>query len=84
MWQSQEQESIIGPVAIEQAAQIAGFHINWDNHSVSIDGDPKIMLDELIDQYKKLFGQIAVQVSKEAVAAILTKLPSEQQPKSLQ
>ncbi len=80
----EQQEAIIGPVAVEQAKKVHELKINWPQHLVGIDGNPQQAIDELVAQYKELFGQIAVQVSKEAVAAIMAKLPPEQQPKSLQ
>jgi hypothetical protein len=80
----EQQEAIIGPIAVEQAKQIHELVLNWPQHQVSVTGDPQQAIDELVEQYKELFGQIAVQVSKEAVANILAQIPPEQQPKSLQ
>lgn len=80
----EQQENIIGPVAIEQAKQVKELTVNWPEHDVDITGNPQKAIDDLIDQYKELFGQIAVQVSKEAVAGMLAQLPADQQPKSLQ
>jgi hypothetical protein len=80
----EQQETIIGPVAVEQAKQVHELRINWPEHDVDIVGNPQAAIDELIEQYKTLFGQIAVQVSKEAVAPLLAKLAPDQQPKSLQ
>lgn len=80
----EQQEAIIGPVAVEQAKKVRELKINWPQHLVDIDGNPQQAIDELVAQYKELFGQIAVQVSKEAVAAIMAQLPADQQPKSLQ
>lgn len=80
----EQQEAIIGPVAVEQAKQIKELKINWPQHDVDIEGNPQVAIDDLVEQFKELFGQIAVQVSKEAVASLLTKLPTDQQPKSLQ
>jgi hypothetical protein len=80
----EQQEAIIGPVAVEQAKQVKELKINWPQHDVDITGNPQAAVDDLIEQYKELFGQIAVQVSKEAVSSILAQLPADQQPKSLQ
>jgi hypothetical protein len=79
-----QQEAIIGPVAVEQAKQVHELKINWPQHDAHIEGNPQHAINELIEQYKTLFGQIAVQVSKEAVASMLAKLPPEQRPSSLQ
>ncbi len=80
----EQQEAIIGPVAVEQAKKVHELKIDWPQHDVDIDGNPQQAIDELVKQYQELFGQIAVQVSKEAVAAIMAQLPADQQPKSLQ
>lgn len=80
----EQQEAIIGPVAVEQAKLVKELKINWPEHIVDVTGNPQKAVDDLIDQYKELFGQIAVQVSKEAVASLLAQVPADQQPKSLQ
>jgi hypothetical protein len=80
----QQQEDIIGPVAVEQAKQVKELKIDWSKHEVEIGGNPQTALDKLVAQYKVLFGQIAVETCKEAAAKLLQQLPSEQYPKSLQ
>lgn len=79
----EQQEAIIGPVAIEQAKRVKELKIDWPKHDVDITGSPQNAIDELVAQYKELFGQIAVETCKEAVARYLTQLPADQQPKSL-
>jgi hypothetical protein len=78
-----QQEAIIGPIAIEQAQQVRSLKIDWANHKVTIDGEPQEALDDLVAQYKLLFGQIAVETCKEAVSKLVMGLPANQQPKSL-
>jgi hypothetical protein len=53
-----QQEKIIGPVAVEQAEQVPNLKLDWPNHKVSVQGDGAKVIDELIKQYKDLFGQI--------------------------
>lgn len=79
----EQQESIIGPVAVEQAKQVAKLKIDWPKHAVSISSDPQAAIDALVEQYKELFGQIAVETCKEAAAQLLSQLKPEQQPSSL-
>lgn len=79
----QEQETIIGPVAIEQARQVNGLDIDWDKKAVKISTDPASAIDVLIGKYKELFGQISVDVSREAVAGLASRLPSNNLPKAL-
>ena len=79
----QQQETIIGPVAVQQAQQVKGMSVDWKSHTVSIQGDEKQAVEELVEAYKELFGQIAVEVSKEAVVAIASQLKPEQLPELL-
>lgn len=74
------QETIIGPVAIEQAQQVEGVEVNWDKHEVSINGNKVAAIEELINKYKELFGQISVEVSKQAAASLMTQLPADGLP----
>lgn len=80
----EQQEAIIGPIAVQQAEQVTELTIDWPQHLVSIEGSPQVALDDLVEQYKELFGQIAVETCKEAVSKLISQLPVEQQPKSLQ
>lgn len=79
----EQQELIIGPIAVQQAQLVNELKIDWPHHAVSISGSPQTAVDDLVEQYKVLFGQIAVETCKEAVAQLLAQLPAEQQPKSL-
>lgn len=77
------QEAIIGPVAIEQALQVSGLHVDWAAHKIAIDGDEAQVVDSLIGVYKELFGQISVEVSKEAAAPLMSQLSAGERPKAL-
>lgn len=78
-----QQEVIIGPIAISQASNITNLSIDWSAHTVAISGNPQEAIDKLVEQYKQLFGQIAVQTCKEAAARFLAQLPADQWPSSL-
>ncbi len=80
----EQQESIIGPVAIEQAKAVSGIKVDWAKHEVTISGDESAAIDKLVAKYKELFGQISVEVCKEAAAKFATKLDADKLPKSLQ
>lgn len=80
----EQQEAIIGPVAVEQAQLVNGLTLDWPNHQVTLSGDGVSVVDKLVAQYKTLFGQISVEVCREAAAKLLPELPAAQQPKSLQ
>ncbi len=78
------QEAIIGPVAIEQAQRVPHLALNWDKQEVSIDdGSGVEALESLIRVYKDLFGQISVEVSKEAAASLIGQLPADKLPEAL-
>ncbi len=78
-----EQESIIGPVAIEQAADVPNLDVDWPKNSVSVKGDGAKVVNSLVDQYRGLFGQTSVEVCKDAAHSLLSKLPTQQVPSSL-
>lgn len=78
-----QQESIIGPVAIEQAKRVKELNVDWDKKTVTVSGNEANAIDKLIDQYKELFGQISVEVCKEAAGPLLKNLPADGLPKEL-
>lgn len=77
------QEAIIGPVAIEQASLVHNLSVDWDAHQISIDGNAPKVLEDLVKQYRNLFGQISVEVSKEAVGSLASQLPPNGLPSVL-
>ncbi len=79
----EQQESVIGPVAVERAQAVKGLVIDWPAKQVVINQSPMPVIDELVKQYKMLFGQISVEVCKEAVGRLSQQLTPEQIPASL-
>jgi hypothetical protein len=79
----EHQESIIGPVAVEQAEVVHGLKVDWDKKSVQISGDEPKVIDNLVNQYKELFGKISVEVCREAAGPLINKLPEGKLPKTL-
>jgi hypothetical protein len=78
-----QQESIIGPVAIEQAKQVSGIKVDWDKKEVTVSGDESKAIDGLVEKYRQLFGQISFEVCKEAAAKVASQLTGDKLPKSL-
>jgi uncharacterized protein YlzI (FlbEa/FlbD family) len=78
-----QQENIIGPVAVEQAQRVPNLTVDWKNHKVSVKGDGTKVIDKLVERYKTLFGQISVEVCKEAAEPLISKLEASQLPKTL-
>jgi hypothetical protein len=76
----QQQESIIGPIAVERAMRVDGLAINWNQKEVLILGDPKTTIEHLVKQYQELFGEISVEVCREAVASSIAQLTTDQIP----
>jgi hypothetical protein len=77
------QEAIIGPVAVEQAERVPHLKLDWDHEKVAIDGDEAKAIDALVAVYKELFGQISVEVSKEAASGLVSQLSADDLPKAL-
>jgi hypothetical protein len=76
-----QQETIIGPVAVEQAAHIPNLELDWENHKVTVKADGANVVDRLVEQYKELFGKISV--CREAAEPLMKKLPEGKLPKTL-
>ena len=68
-----EQQSIIGPVALDQAKKVAGLEVGGTD--VKITGNKKAVLEGLVNQYAKLFGKASVEVCKEAFEPFSDKIP---------
>lgn len=79
-----EQEHIVGPVALEQAQKVKGLSIDWNKHEISFQGNKTVILEQLIEKYKNLFGQASVEVCKEALSKMTEDVPKEQLPNILQ
>jgi len=78
-----QQETIIGPVAVEQAKAVSGLKVDWDKHQVTVTGNEQSVINKLVDQYKELFGKISVEVCKDAASKLISQLPADKQPSSL-
>ncbi len=73
-----EQQSIIGPIAVDQANKVTGLSVGGDE--VKLTGDKKEVLNNLVNQYAKLFGRASVEVCKEAFQSFSDKIPADQIP----
>ncbi len=78
-----QQEVIMGPLAVEQADKVPGFTIDRASREVTIEGDKTSALQRLVEQYRLLFGQTAVEVCRQAAKDILSQLPASQVPELL-
>jgi len=78
-----QQESIIGPIAVEQAGHVPNLKVNWDKKDVMVSGDGAKVVDDLVEQYKELFGKISVEVCREAAGPLIKDIPKGKLPKTL-
>lgn len=77
------QETIIGPVAVEQAQAVKGLKVSWSDHQVAINGNKAKVIEDLVGKYAEIFGQISVEVSKHSIASLARQLPTEALPEIL-
>lgn len=75
-----EQATIIGPVAWEEAEKVNGLRINAVDHSVNIEGNTKDVIERLVAQYERLFGQASREVCRDAVRPLLSQVPENEIP----
>ena len=79
-----EQENIIGPLAIEQAQKVNGLRLDWPHKQITINGDEKAIIDNLIKQYEKIFGRASVEICKEVASSFVSQLTKNEIPSILQ
>jgi hypothetical protein len=53
-------------------------------YQVSMKGEPKGIINDIVARYQKVFGTLAIDVSKRAVEYILADMPIEDIPAALQ
>ncbi len=75
-----EQETIIGPIALEQAKKVQGLSIDWAKKEIKIDGNESQVIEKLVEQYKDFFGNASVDVCKEAVKNLIKSVPQNDIP----
>lgn len=78
------QQSIIGPLAIDQANKVPGIVFTSQSDIKISANDPKVMLANLVNKYQDLFGAISVEVCKEAIKELPHSIPDSELPEILQ
>jgi hypothetical protein len=80
-----EQELVVGPIAWIEAGKVSGLNIiDTQKGDVELkNGDPKDVIDRLVNQYEHLFGRASHEVCREAVASMIAGLPQADVPMSL-
>ena len=81
-----EQELVVGPLAWSEAGKVQGLKIvdSKKGEIVFDNGDQKSVIDRLVNQYDRLFGQASHEVSREAAAPLVADLSPSEVPSSLQ
>jgi hypothetical protein len=74
-----QQESIIGPLAFDQARKVAGLQIA-SNGEIKISGNSKEVIGDLVEQYEHLFGQASIEVCKDAIKELKPPPAPEELP----
>ena len=74
-----EQQSIIGPIALDMAKKVSGLQV-VSADDMRVTGSGKEVLNNLVSQYSKLFGKASVEVCKEAFEPYSDKIPSTEVP----
>jgi hypothetical protein len=77
------QETVIGPLAWDEANEVKGFHVDQKTEKVSFDGDQKDILNKLVVQYEHIFGLASDAVCREAVQDIIVEMKPDEVPESL-
>lgn len=67
------QQAVIGPIALDQAKKVGGFSID-SSGNVEISGNGKEVIENLVKQYEKLFGQASIEVCKDAVKEVMSQV----------
>lgn len=80
-----EQELVIGPLAWDEAGKVQGLRIiDPTRGELEIkNGDPKMVVDKLVNQYERLFGRASHEVCREAVTALIADMQPSEVPSSL-
>lgn len=74
------QESIVGPVALEQAKRVQAIKLGKSLEEISIEGNKKEALEQLVKQYQGLFGMASIEVCKNAIRGMKGSIPNDQLP----
>jgi len=78
-----EQEQVIGPIAWKEAEKVNGIRVDITTREIFIDEDPLNVIDKLVVQFERFFGQVSHEVCKDAARELTSHMKPEEIPKSL-
>lgn len=61
------QQMIIGPLALEQAKKVRGLTVNDDGSITFESKNFNVLIESLVNAYKKIFGLASVEACKDAI-----------------
>jgi len=76
-----EQESVIGPLALEQAKKVDG--LSFSKSGISVEGNKVKVIEDLVEQYQHIFGRASLEVCRDAARPLMSKLPANEIPSLL-
>lgn len=77
-----QQQSVIGPLALDQARRVSGLNFTDVNHFV-ISGNGKEVLTHLVEQYSTIFGRASIEVCREALKHLKDQPKRDELPEIL-
>jgi hypothetical protein len=78
-----EQEQIIGPIAWKEAEKVVGVRVDASKKEIYIDSDPLNVIDKLVVQFERFFGQVSHEVCRDAARELTSHMKPEEVPESL-
>lgn len=80
-----EQQSVIGPVALEVATKVEGLSVEKGSLAATLaEGREVEIMEGLVKGYQAIFGKASVEVCKDAVRDMLAKMNKDEIPSALQ
>ena len=76
-------KELIGPYAIQVANRVSGLSVSKDLATIDVQREEKVITGELVQEYKKLFGNTSIELCKEALQELLPNVTGEQLPEEL-
>lgn len=73
----EDESDLIGPVALRKAQEVEGLEVDEDGNVQSIDGDGNEVLDRVLEAYKGVVGEQAIEATKREVREEIDGEPPE-------
>jgi len=77
------QVKLLGLLAITKAKNVDGFQIDDEGRVISISGDPKQIIHNLVLKYEEVAGETASKMCKIAISKLKEEYPGLELPEEL-